>query len=87
MQAMLLFGAETWVLTPRMDRALDSFQHRVTRRLTGRHPKRQGECELGLPTIEGGNGGRRLLGYQEIHHEEAEHSRAVYCNATHSGPL
>ena len=28
-QAVLLFGAETWVLTPRMERALSSFQHRV----------------------------------------------------------
>ena len=27
-QAVLLFGAETWVLTPRMERALGSFQHR-----------------------------------------------------------
>ena len=39
-QAVLLFGAETWVLTPRMERALDSFQHRVARRLTGRQPRR-----------------------------------------------
>ena len=28
-QAVLLFGAETWVLTPRMERSLSSFQHRV----------------------------------------------------------
>ena len=28
-QAVLLFGAETLVLTPRMDRALDNFRHRV----------------------------------------------------------
>ena len=28
-QAVLLFRAETWFLTPRMERALDSFQHRV----------------------------------------------------------
>ena len=28
-QAVLLLGAETWVLTPRMERALSSFQHRV----------------------------------------------------------
>ena len=28
-QAVLLFGLETWVLTPRMERALGSFQHRV----------------------------------------------------------
>ena len=27
-QAVLLFGVETWVLTPSMDRALSSFQHR-----------------------------------------------------------
>ena len=41
-QAVLLFGAKTWVLTPRMDRALDSFQHRVARRITGRQPRRRG---------------------------------------------
>ena len=41
-QAVLLFGAEMWVLTPRMEQALDSFQHRVARRLTGRHTRRQG---------------------------------------------
>ena len=28
-----MFKAETWVLTLRMDRAQDSFKHRVTRRL------------------------------------------------------
>ena len=29
-QAVLLFGEETWVITPRTDRSLDIFQHRVT---------------------------------------------------------
>ena len=33
---MLMFGAEMWVLNPRMERALDSFQHRVVRRITGK---------------------------------------------------
>ena len=28
-QAVLLLGAETWELTPRVERALSSFQHRV----------------------------------------------------------
>ena len=41
-QAVFLFGAETWVLTPRMERALDSFQYRVARQLSGRQPRRQG---------------------------------------------
>ena len=42
-QAVLIFGSETWVLTPRMGRALGIFQHRVARRITGRHTKRQDE--------------------------------------------
>ena len=30
-QAVLLFGLETWVLTSRMEKALDSFQSRVAK--------------------------------------------------------
>ena len=33
---VLLFGMETWLLTPRMEQALSSFQHRVAWQLTGR---------------------------------------------------
>ena len=38
---VLLFGAETWVLTRKMESALDAFQGRVARRLTGRQPLRE----------------------------------------------
>ena len=38
---MLLFGAETWVVTPRMGRVLGGFQDQVERRLTGRLPRRR----------------------------------------------
>ena len=34
-QQVLLFGAETWVLTKNMEASLDAFQGRVARRLTG----------------------------------------------------
>ena len=34
-QAVLLFGAEMWALTPRMEKALDSFQYRVARKIMG----------------------------------------------------
>ena len=37
-QQVLLFGAETWFLTRKMESALDAFQGRVARRLTGRQP-------------------------------------------------
>ena len=34
------FGAETWVVTPRMGRALSGFLHGAARRLTGRQARR-----------------------------------------------
>ena len=39
-QQFLLFGAETWVLTRKMESAFDAFQGRVAGRLTGRQPCR-----------------------------------------------
>ena len=41
-QVVLLFGAETWVLTPRLEQALSRFQNRVARRLIERYPRRRG---------------------------------------------
>ena len=37
-QQVLLFGEETWVLTPRIERSLNSFMHGAARRITGRQP-------------------------------------------------
>ena len=34
-QQVLLFGSETWTVTPAMLRALESFHHRVARRISG----------------------------------------------------
>ena len=39
LQQVLLFEAETWVLTPRMEMALDSFMYRAARRITGRQTR------------------------------------------------
>ena len=38
-QAVLLFSSEKWLLTPRMGWDLGSFQHRVSRQITGRQTK------------------------------------------------
>ena len=51
-QVLLLFGADTWVLTPRMERALSSFKHRVAQRLTGRHPRSRGDGSWYYPPME-----------------------------------
>ena len=40
-QAVLLFGAEMWVLTPWMERALSTFQHRVVRQLNRSYTRRR----------------------------------------------
>ena len=51
-QAVFLFGSETWVLTARMERALDSFQSRVARKIMGRKPRqRQVEPAPVLPLL------------------------------------
>ena len=40
-QAVLLFVAETWVVTPLISKVLGAFQDQMARRLTGRLPQRQ----------------------------------------------
>ena len=50
-QAVLMFGAETWLLTPRMEQALDSFQHGAARRITGRQPRRRGDGRWAYPPL------------------------------------
>ena len=37
---VLIYGSDTWVLTPHMQRVLGGFHHRVARRLTGRQPRK-----------------------------------------------
>ena len=59
-----MFGEETWALTPSMERSLSSFQHRVARRLTWRHPRRHGGGSWEYPSseeamVESGFGGIR----------------------------
>ena len=46
-QSVLIFGAETWVVTPQMDRVLWGFQDQMAWQLTGRLPRRwqDGKCE------------------------------------------
>ena len=52
-QQVLLFGAETWVLTKKMESALDAFQGRVARKLTGRQPCRGRDGGWFYPSLAG----------------------------------
>ena len=51
-QEVLLFGLETWVMTPRMGRFMGGFQHRVVRRITGRQPNRQVDGSWQYPPLD-----------------------------------
>ena len=51
-QAVLLFGVETWVLIQNMEKALDRFQSRVARRLTGKQPRRKKYGRREYPHLE-----------------------------------
>ena len=50
-QQVLLFGAELWVLTGKMESALDAFQGRVSRRLTGRQTRRGNDGKCFYPSL------------------------------------
>ena len=50
---VLLFGAETWVMTPRMERELNSFMHGAARRITERKPQRGRDRKWFYPSLEG----------------------------------
>ena len=52
-QQVLLFGAETWVVSPMMEQALSEFLHGAARRLTGRQPRRGRGGKWHYPSLEG----------------------------------
>ena len=52
-QQVFLFGAETWVVSPIMERALSTFIHGAARRLTGRQPRRGRDRKWFYPSLEG----------------------------------
>jgi hypothetical protein len=92
-QAVLLFGSETWALTKDMERRLDSFHHRCARHLTHRHiqqkPDGTWECprskevleEAGLSTI------REMIENRKRNLMDFIATRKVYHQCTESRPL
>ena len=62
-QQVIMFGAETWVLTPRMERALNSFIHGAAIRITGRQPRRGWEGKCFYPSLEGA---MKVAGFTDV---------------------
>ena len=51
-QATLLFGAETWVMSPRIGNNIYRFHHRVDQRLVGMQPRRYTTGRWVYPPLE-----------------------------------
>ena len=52
-QQVLIFGAETWLVSPMMEPALSAFIHGAAIRLTGRQPRRGRDGKWHYPSLEG----------------------------------
>ena len=50
-QSVLLFGSETWVVTPQMLQALSAFHNRVARRIANKLPQRQRDGSWTYPPL------------------------------------
>ena len=50
-QQILVFGAETWVLTRKTESALEDFQGRVARSLTGKQPLQERDGRWFYPSL------------------------------------
>ena len=50
-QAVLLYGSESWVLSPAMLQPLEGFHHQVARRLTGRLPRKSANNQWIYPPV------------------------------------
>ena len=62
-QQVLMFGAETGVLTTIIERTLDSFIHEAARWITGRQPRRGWDGKCSYPSLEGA---MREAGFKDI---------------------
>uniref|UniRef100_A0A7S0FHZ4 Uncharacterized protein n=1 Tax=Minutocellus polymorphus TaxID=265543 RepID=A0A7S0FHZ4_9STRA len=51
-QQILLYGSETWTVSPRVLSALESLHHRVARRLAGKMPRRLPDGSWECPSLE-----------------------------------
>ena len=85
-QAILIFGAETWVATPFIRRMLGSFHNRLERRI---FEKKQaaGVLDLRVLPIGGSYTGGRVGRDRDLHIQAPEYGCAIYYNATYYGPL
>ena len=86
-KAVLLYGWETWVLTPYIGSLLGGFRHRVSHMLIGRQPQRGGWGWAGVSSTGGRDVVGKVTGCGGLHLPSTEHSHTVHCDQAHYGPV
>ena len=86
-QAVLLFGFDTWVVTPHVGRTLGGFRNSVDHQITGKQHQILPDGGWGYPPLWRSMRGRFFEGIVYIHNSETEHGCAVYCNVANYGDV
>ena len=84
---VLIFGSETWVMTPHMGGALGGVSTQGIQTYNWEVTKVAGGWELVIPTAGDGNSGGGFQGDGIVCYEESEYSRAIHCYAADYGPM
>ena len=80
-QAVLLFGAETWVVTPRMAKALGGVSYPCGESADRTDTAEDNGWDVEIHLVGGRKGGGGFLGDGGIRQAEPEHVRTVYRHA------
>ena len=86
-QAVLLFGADTCVVTPRMGKALGGGSDPGDEMADGTSPTKDNGHEVDIHLGGGGKGGGRVLDDVGICQAAPEHGRTVHCYAITVRPV
>ena len=84
-QAGLLFGSETWVMNPQMEKSLEGFRHRLVRRMADMGPKRQLDGTWVYSPI---GEAMATVGLDDIGLYitlPPEHGHTIHCNSSYHG--
>ena len=66
-KVVILYGLETWVTTPRIERVLGGFHHRVDHSMTGKQPWRGRDGGwVNLPLTEAKEEAMAEAGFQDV---------------------
>ena len=87
-QAVLIFGSETWVLNLRFERSLEGFHHRAMQKMgRGNGTQTSTGWDMGVYIYWGSTGNGGAGGYRGVYCPPPEHGHTVHCDSYYHGIL